>query len=202
MRKIFLPILILTSLNVVVIAQNKAYLSIQTGISTLYLTKGNVSFGTENTYLNGYLYWDKNKNFANSIGITYESKTFSILGSKYFIKTEGLLSHRGYYDREFLNFLIISNDLYFPVKEKTNRLRVNFGIRNSLTLVNIVDKANNDIIERQSYFYGGLMFLNYKLSNRYSVGLKIYSDFSEIAGEYQTPKHWTSEVMFYLGYKI
>lgn len=183
------------------ITQDSFYANLYSGVSTYFIANSQLIINPQNLYFND-LYWDKNKNFAISAGITYQTDSVSFLNEKYYLTTELNLSYRGYLDKQFLDLWILSNNLYFPQKVKNKKLRLLAGVRNSLVMLNLAPKENNDRINRKTYILGGTMLLNYKMTKKMNIGLNIYIDFSKVGGSPGGSKYKTAEAMIRLAYQI
>lgn len=182
-------------------AQDKLLINVNTGGNISYYLKGHLNFPEENSYLWGFIGYYNDINFANSLGVTYETKPFSILEETVYFSIQTNLSYRAFGQNRFQEQLLVSNDIYFPKRVKSNRLRWFLGIRNTFILFDSTDDIDTGF-EHYKYQFGLTTLLDYKINDRWYVGINAYASTRKLSNNQTMTRIHTTEALLKISYNI
>lgn len=195
-----LPLFFLCLATTTAKSQDKLSLNYYTGTTTMYLHSSPLNAVTEHSILWNLAYWYRDFSFANSIGVTYETKPFKVIGNTYTLVTEGNISHRSYFDGQYFNLFLLSNTTYIPRQLKDKKFRILIGIRNNLILGNIAKEK--ETFRQENHTWGGTMLFEFKIKDKLRLGVSPHFDFSHSALTQGNAKFQTAELMLKTSYQI
>lgn len=198
--KILLTILFICTLNFSY-AQDKLLINVNTGSNISYYLQGQLNFPEENSYLWGFVGYYNDVNFANSLGVTYETKTFRVLEETMYFTTQANLSYRAFGNNSFQKQLLFSNDIYFPKRIKDNRLRWFAGVRNSLVMFDSIDNIDTGFAQYK-YQFGLTTLLDYQINDKWHLGINAYASTRKLANNQTGTKIHTAEALLKISYNI
>lgn len=174
MKELTLLVLLLILSNAL-IGQNTLSVNLQLGKSIILKSGSSLrNLADEDLYI-GDFSWNKESYTISSIGMTYETPTLKVLKYDWYLMTDLNLNYRNY-GKNFYNILSISNDLYFPIIRKEQKLRFYLGIRNIFIISDFVEEVFRKDYPINNYIYGGLLLLDYEINDKLKIGLNLYSD--------------------------
>jgi hypothetical protein len=182
-------------------AQDKLFLNFNTGSNISYYLRGHLNFPQENSYLWGFVGYYNEMNFASSLGVTYETKTFGILEETIYFTTQANLSYRAFGQSRFQEQIVFSNDIYFPKRVKNNHLRWFAGFRNSFVIFDSIDDMNTGF-EQYKYQFGLTTLLDYKINNKWHLGINAYTSTRKLANNRTGTRIHTAEALLKISYNI
>ncbi|MFK7948291.1 MAG: hypothetical protein AB8G11_11940 [Saprospiraceae bacterium] len=200
MKKLLLTISLICSITLSY-GQDRIAINLNTGNNITYYLRGHLNFPEENSYLWGFIGYYNDVNFASSLGVTYETKTFNVLEETMYLATQTNLSYRAFGQDRFLKQFLFSNDIYFPKRVKDNRLRWFAGIRNTF----VIFDSTNDIdtgFEQYKYQFGLTTLLDYKINDKWSVGMNAYVSTRKLSNNRTLTRIHTAEALLKISYKI
>lgn len=198
--KILLTIILICLINVSY-GQEKLLININTGSNISYNLRGYLNFPEENSYLWGFIGYYGDINFAHSLGVTYETKTFGVLEETMYLTTQANLSYRTFGQDRFQEQLLFSNDIYFPKRVKDNRLRWFAGIRSSYVFFDSTDDTYTGF-HRYSYQFGLTTLLDYSINDKWYVGINAYASTRKLSNNRTNTRIHTAEALLKISYNI
>lgn len=182
-------------------AQDKLLINLNSGINTTYYLRGQVRFLPDDSYLWGFVKYSGDVNFANSLGVTYETKTFNILEETMYFATQSSLSYRGGVFNGVQKNILISNDIYLPKRVKNKQLRWFLGVRNSFVIFDsLIDEFSRFTFYR--YQLGLTTLLDYQINEKWYLGINAYASTRKLGMNDLDARIHTVEALLKISYNI